>query len=79
MLWLSAVLVLQLQQRVQLVSLLVQEPTASTPHTPQPARLRLLLVVVVSFPFSFQFITRLAAVFAEEGDDFWFFKLDGPI
>ena len=41
-LWLSVVLVLQLQQRVQLVSLLVQEPTAATPHTPQPARLRRL-------------------------------------
>jgi len=38
------------------------EPMAHTPPTP---RLRLLLVVV-SFPFSFQFFTRLAAVFAEE-------------
>jgi len=33
-------------------------------HTPPAPRLRLLLVVV-SFPFSFQFFTRLAAVFAE--------------
>jgi hypothetical protein len=33
----------------------------------QPApRLRLLLVGGISFPFSFQFFTRLAAVFAEE-------------
>ena len=36
--------------------------------TPPTARLRLLLVVV-SFPFSFQFFTRLAAVFAEEVGD----------
>ena len=32
-----------------------------------------------SFPFSFQFFTRLATVFAEEVDDFGFSKLDGPI
>ena len=45
------------------------EPTAATPRTPPAPRLRLLLVVV-SFPFSFQFFTRLAAVFAEEVGDF---------
>ena len=48
-LWLSVVLVLQLQQRVQLVSLLAQEPTAATPHTPQPALLRRLRSVVISW------------------------------
>ena len=41
-LWLSVVLVLQLQQRVQLVSLPVLEPTAATDHTPPAPRLRLL-------------------------------------
>ena len=29
--------------------------------------------------FSFQFFTRLAAVFAEEVDGFWMFVIDGPI
>jgi hypothetical protein len=48
-LWLSVVLVLQLQQRVQLVSLLAQEPTAATPPTPQPALLRRLRSVVISW------------------------------
>jgi hypothetical protein len=75
-LWLSVVLVLQLQQRVQLVSLLVQEPTAATPHTPPEARLRLLLVVCVSFAFSFQFFTRLAAMFAEEVGGFGFLSFN---
>jgi hypothetical protein len=32
-----------------------------------------------SFPFSFQFFTRLAAVFAEEVGGFGIFELDGPI
>jgi hypothetical protein len=27
--------------------------------------------VLLSFPFSFQFFTRLTAVFAEEGGEFW--------
>jgi hypothetical protein len=54
-LWLSAVLALPLQQQVQLVSLLVLEPTAANPHTPPTPRLRLLLVGGVSFGFSFQF------------------------
>jgi len=48
-LWLSVVLVLQLQQRVQLVSLLAQEPTAATHHTPQPAQLRRLRSDVISW------------------------------
>ena len=34
---------------------------------------------VVSFPFSFQFFTRLAAVFAEEVGDFFLFFFFGPI
>ena len=38
----------------------------SASHTPPTARLQLLCLVGVSFPFSFQFFTRLAAVFAEE-------------
>ena len=38
--------------------------SAATHHTPPEARLRLLLVGGVSFAFSFQFFTRLAAVFA---------------
>jgi hypothetical protein len=33
------------------------------------AQLRLLWLVCVSFPFSFQFFTRLAAVFTEEVGD----------
>ena len=33
-LWVPVVLVLQLRQQVQLVSLLLVEPTAATPHTP---------------------------------------------
>ena len=40
------------------------------------------MVVVASrrlFPFSFQFFTRLAAVFAEEGGYFGIFALDAPI
>jgi hypothetical protein len=37
--------------------------------TPPAPRLRLLLVGGVSFAFSFQFFTRLAAVFAEEVGD----------
>jgi len=66
-LWLSEVLVVILVvQLQQLVSLLVLEPTAATHHTQPASRRRLLLVVFVSFPFSFQFFTRLAAVFAEE-------------
>jgi len=36
-------------------------------------------VVFVSFPFSFQFFTRLAAVFAEEVGDLGVFKFDGYI
>jgi hypothetical protein len=48
-------------------------------RTPQPPRLRLLLVGGVSFPFSFQFITRLATVFAEEVGDFGILDLDGQI
>ena len=52
------------------------EPTA---HTPPEARLRLLLVGGVSFPFSFQFFTRLAAVFAEEVGGFGMFAPDGRI
>jgi hypothetical protein len=65
-LWLSAVLALPLQQQVQLVSFLVQEPTAATFHTPPAPRLRLLLVGGVSCVFSFQFFTCLAAVFVEK-------------
>ena len=38
-----------------------------------------LLPFYVSFPFSFQFFTRLAAVFAEEGGGFGLFIFDGPI
>ena len=30
-------------------------------------------------PFSFQFCTRLAAVFAEEVGEFGVFEIDGPI
>ena len=40
------------------------------------------MVVVDSrklLPFSFQLFTRLAAVFAEEVDDFGVFEIDGPI
>ena len=48
-------------------------------HTPPEARLRLLLVGGVSFSFSFQFLTRLAAVFAEEVSDFGFLEMDGKI
>jgi hypothetical protein len=32
-----------------------------------------------SFAFSFQFFTRLAAVFAEEVGDFGLFASDGPV
>jgi hypothetical protein len=46
-------------------------------HTPPEARLRLLLVGGVSFSFSFQFLTRLAAVFAEEVGGFGI--TNGPI
>ena len=41
-LWLSAVLVVQLRQLVQRVSLLVLKPTATIDHTPPAPRLRLL-------------------------------------
>jgi len=34
---------------------------------------------VVSFPFSFQFFTRLAAVFAEEVGEYGIFVFEGPI
>jgi hypothetical protein len=47
-------------------------------HIPPAPRLRLLLVCV-SFPFSLQFFTRLAAVFAEEVGGFGVFESDGPI
>ena len=50
--------------------------TTATPHTPQPARLLLLLLVGVSFPFSFQFFTRLDAVFAKEVGGFFVFLLN---
>ena len=43
------VLVLQLRQRVQLVSLLVKKPTAATHHTPPEARLRRSRSVVISW------------------------------
>ncbi len=46
--------------------------------TPPAPRLRLLLSVV-SFPFSFQFFTRLAAVFAEEVGGFGLVAFDGKI
>ena len=52
---------------------------AATRHTPPKAQLRLLLVVGVSFPFSFQFFTCLAAVFAEEVGDCFLFCLFGEI
>ena len=45
---------------------------AATRHTPPTPRLRLLGVGGVLLPFSFQFITRLAAVFAEENRYFRF-------
>jgi hypothetical protein len=48
-------------------------------HTPQPAQLQLLLVGGVSFPFSFQFFTRLAAVFAQEVGGFGAFAFNGLI
>ena len=36
-------------------------------------------LVSISFRFSFQFFTRLAAVFAEEFGNFDFFEVYGPI
>ena len=52
---------------------------AATHHTPPAPQLRLLLVVF-SFVFSFQFFTRLAAVFAEEvGDVSGVLVFDGQI
>jgi hypothetical protein len=48
-------------------------------HTPPSARLRLLLVGGVSFQFSFQFFTRLAAVFAEEVGNFGLLLFFGSI
>jgi hypothetical protein len=41
--------------------------------------MRLLLLGGVSFAFSFQFFTRLAAVFAEEVGDFVSAHQDGKI
>ena len=38
-----------------------------------------LLLGFVSFAFSFQFFTRLAAVFAEDVGDFGSFVFDGKI
>jgi hypothetical protein len=38
-----------------------------------------ILVISVINPFSFQFFTRLATVFAEEGGGFGFSEPDGPI
>jgi hypothetical protein len=62
-LWLSPVLAAPLQQQVQLVSFLVQEPTAATRRTPPAPRLRLLLLVCVSFVFSFQFFIKTFYLF----------------
>jgi len=48
-------------------------------HTPPEPRLRLLLVVFVSFALSFQFRTRLAAVFAGHVVSFSVFLKEGKV
>jgi hypothetical protein len=47
--------------------------------SPPTARLRLFWLVCISFAFSFQLCTRLAAVLAEEVDDFFVICFFGPI
>jgi hypothetical protein len=48
-------------------------------HHPTSTAAIVVISSCVLFQFSFQFFTRLAAVFAEEVDHFGSCELDGPI